>query len=78
MKTSKKESVWFDESSDDALRKIASGTHSTVSDAIRKLVDKGMKTEGYKVEDDRLYDMVETWKGGLLFQQYFNLLKTLK
>ncbi len=60
MQTSKKESVWFDESTDDTLHKIAAGEHTTVSDVIRKLVDKGMKTEGYKVEDDRLYEMVKT------------------
>ncbi len=59
MRTSKKESVWFDESTDDQLRRIAAGEHTTVSDVIRKLVDKGMKTEGYKVEDDRLYEMVK-------------------
>ncbi len=59
-KTSKKESVWFDENTDDTIQRIAAGEHTTVSDVIRKLVDKGMKTEGYKVEDDRLYDMVKT------------------
>lgn len=42
------------------MRRIAAGEHTTVSDVIRKLVDKGMKTEDYKVEDDRLYDMVKS------------------
>ncbi|MEA4895895.1 MAG: hypothetical protein VB064_11640 [Oscillospiraceae bacterium] len=59
MQTSKKESIWFDEGTDDTLRRIAASEHTTVSGIIRKLVEKGMKNEGYKAEDDRLYEMVK-------------------
>lgn len=37
-----------------------SSQKKTKSEVIRILLDKGMKSEGYKVDDDRLYEMVKT------------------
>ena len=49
----------LDPETNDLLERYAANQKKTKSEAIRTLLDKGMKTEGYKVEDDRLYDMVK-------------------
>lgn len=49
----------LDPETNDLLERYAAAQKKTKSEAIRILLDKGMKTEGYKVEDDRLYDMVK-------------------
>jgi len=49
----------LDSETNELLEKYAATQKKTKSEAIRTLLDKGMKTEGYKVEDDRLYNMVK-------------------
>ncbi|MEL7655189.1 MAG: hypothetical protein AAGU75_04690 [Bacillota bacterium] len=48
----------LDLETNELLEKAATNQKKTKSEIIRMLLDKGMKTEGYKVEDDRLYGMV--------------------
>jgi len=48
----------IDQDTNNLLERYAASQKKTKSEAIRYLLDKGMKTEGYKVEDDRIYDMV--------------------
>ncbi|MEG2383338.1 MAG: hypothetical protein RSB39_07085 [Oscillospiraceae bacterium] len=49
----------LDPETNELLERYAVIQKKTKSEAIRTLLDKGMKTEGYKVEDDRLYSMVK-------------------
>ncbi len=44
----------------DLLKKAALNQNKTKSELVRLFVDKGLKSEGYKVDDDRLYGMVKT------------------
>lgn len=50
----------LDPETNELLERYAATHKKTKSDAIRSLLDKGMKSEGYKLEDDRLYDMIKT------------------
>lgn len=49
----------LDSETNDLLDRFAANQKRTKSEVIRMLLDKGLKTEGYKVEDDRLYEMVK-------------------
>lgn len=49
----------LDTETNELLERYAAAHKKTKSDAIRSLLDKGMKSEGYKLEDDRLYEMVK-------------------
>ncbi|MEA4896103.1 MAG: hypothetical protein VB064_12720 [Oscillospiraceae bacterium] len=54
-----KRSKLYKEDTNELLERYAATQKKTKSEAIRTLLDKGMKTEGYKVEDDRLFEMVK-------------------
>jgi len=49
----------LDSETNELLDRFAANQKRTKSEVIRMLLDKGLKTEGYKVEDDRLYEMVK-------------------
>ena len=48
----------LDRQTDEKLDKIAIQQNKTKSSVIRDFIDKGLKTDGYKNDDDRLYQMI--------------------
>lgn len=48
----------LDPETDEQLKKIAVQQHKSKSSIIRDFIDKGLKTDGYKNDDDRLYQMI--------------------
>ena len=52
--------VRLDPETGDIIAKLAVGQSKSKSEIARSLIDKGMKAEGLKAQDDRLYEMVKT------------------
>lgn len=49
----------LDAETDEVLTRYAAGRRQNKSEAIRDLIDKGLKAEGVKPDDERLYNMVK-------------------